>query len=89
MALNAQTCIQAINTRLENELDIDLSLQEKDAALNIIIEEIIEHFKNFAVINTNTNSTVVVTSVSGVTPGAGVSGPGAGTATGTGVGTIS
>lgn len=44
-----------------------------------VADAIVEHFQTAAIVN----STVAVTSVSGVTAGAAVSGPGAGTAVGT------
>lgn len=81
MALNAATLASAIKTRLESEEGFDLSDEycKTGGVIDIIAEEIVSHITNNAVVS----STVSVTSVSGVTVGAGVSGPGAGTATGT------
>lgn len=80
MALDALTLSAAIKARLASEgFNLSNEFCKTGGVIDIISEEIINHIKGNAVVN----STVVVTNVSGVTVGAGVSGPGAGTSIGT------
>lgn len=80
MAMNAATLKTAVKTRMTAAgFDFGQSECKADEMVDIICEEIISHIQTFAQVST----TVAVTSVSGVTVGAGVSGPGAGTGTGT------
>ncbi len=82
MAMNKTVLATAIKNAIKGK---NSGIDASNEALiveywEVIADEIIKHIIANAVINT----TVIVTSVSGVTAGGGVSGPG----TGTGVGTV-
>lgn len=81
MSLNSGIAYTAFKTQVKNELGIDIDQDAiQKSMFEILLKVLIAHIKQNAVVNTNVN----VTSVSGVTTGAGVSGPG----NGVGVGTI-
>lgn len=75
MPLNPTRLRNSIHTKLAAKVPDYGSLgnQLRDGLLEAIAEAVVEEFQNFASV------TVTVTSVSGVTTGAGTSGPGSGT----------
>ena len=79
MAMNATTLKATIKTKIKAKPGYSkLDDGAMSTIIDVMIEEIIAHIQNNAVVST----TVAVTSVGGVTTGAGVSGPGTGTGAG-------
>ena len=79
MAMTTAGLKSAILTEMTTQLGAAQDDTKRQLFADAIATAVVNYIKNNAAVS----STVTVTSVSGVTTGAGVSGPGAGTATGT------
>ena len=88
MALDGDTCGEAVATALASGSETPAQLDEMKTKWKAAMNAIFTHIQTNAEVK-NVATNVAVASVSAVTPGSGVSGPGTGTGTQVGSGTIS